>query len=141
MYFCTNATDHIGCCFFRYSSSTLIREGDDISKILNDYEIRLTASFNPTHKQWLYDVLNDYCERDCWIAVQDHDGRIWSLYKAASDKTHFLLTTAFCSVDSIPTVSRDVVTQQDVGHLSKLSLRALTALCIQLKIEVGTGIY
>ena len=96
--------------------------GDAAQVLLEDINVKFTASFNIAHKRWLFEVLKANCKANCWLAVTDPSGLVWSVMRAVEDgREHFLVTSAFKA--GRPTTKTKLVTDEQTKNLSKFGIR------------------
>lgn len=110
---------------------------EHIFRVIEDRGGYFTASVNTQHKKWLYELLNGICPKDCWLAVRDGSGVIWSLKKGDEDRVMFLASNAFSSNEPMPVRRREpLFSDADVGFLSRVNKRALHAIATEMGLSL-----
>jgi len=96
-----------------------------------------TASVNKQHFQWLFSLLDRYCQEGKTVALEDRFGRIWSLQKN-NGSTHFVVSTAFHqNLVNEPQRTVFAITHENVKKLGKVDNRVLMLIASKLKIPIG----
>lgn len=109
--------------------------GELTHQILGDLGAKVTASLNTAHFGFLFGQLRLHCPRGSWLALQDQQGTIWSLFRnSKTEGEHFLATTAFQA--DVPATRTSLMGEDEVKALSKVGQRALVVIAKSLGVQI-----